>query len=81
METILRVLTLCYHPAIYDDGDCENFELFDAVVKLLKAIEHKTFSEVQRAQEIPNRRFDGVVYFNSSHRWYVKIFQINRCNS
>jgi hypothetical protein len=28
------------------------FELFDAVVKLLKAIEHKTFSEVQRAQEI-----------------------------
>jgi hypothetical protein len=41
--------------AIYDDGDCENFELFDAVVKLLKAIEHKTL--------------------------YVKIFQINRCNS
>jgi hypothetical protein len=38
--------------AIYDDGDCEDFELFDAVVKLLKAIEHKTFSEVQRAQEI-----------------------------
>jgi hypothetical protein len=38
--------------AIYDDGDCENFELFDAVVKLLKAVEHKTFSEVQRAQEI-----------------------------
>jgi hypothetical protein len=38
--------------AIYDDGDCENFELFDAVVKLLKAIEHKTFSEGQRAQEI-----------------------------
>jgi hypothetical protein len=22
--------------AIYDDGDCEDFELFDAVVKLLK---------------------------------------------
>jgi hypothetical protein len=38
--------------AIYDDGDCENFELFDAVVKLLKAIEHNTFSEGQRAQEI-----------------------------
>ena len=38
--------------AIYDDGDCEDFELFDAVVKLLKAIEHKTFREGQRAQEI-----------------------------
>ena len=38
--------------AIFDDGDCENFELFDAVVKLLKAIEHKTFSEGKRAQEI-----------------------------
>jgi hypothetical protein len=34
--------------AIYDDGDCEDFELFDAVVKLLKAIEHKTFSGGQR---------------------------------
>jgi hypothetical protein len=38
--------------AIYDDGDCEDFELFDAVVKLLKAIEHKTFREGKRAQEI-----------------------------
>jgi hypothetical protein len=38
--------------AIYDDGDCENFELFDAVVNLLKAIEHKIFREGQRAQEI-----------------------------
>jgi hypothetical protein len=38
--------------AIYDAGDCEDFELFDAVVKLLKAIEHKTFSEGKRAQEI-----------------------------
>lgn len=38
--------------AAYDDGDCEEFELFDAVVHLLKAIERKTFSESQRAQEI-----------------------------
>jgi len=38
--------------AIYDDGDCEDFELFDAVVNLLKAVERKTFSEGQRAQEI-----------------------------
>lgn len=40
--------------AIYDDGDCEDFELFDAVVNLLETIEHKskTFSESQRAQEI-----------------------------
>jgi hypothetical protein len=31
---------------------CALSELFDAVVKLLKAIEHKTFSEGKRAQEI-----------------------------
>ena len=38
--------------AIYDDGDRENFELFDDVIKLLKAIEHNTFREGQLAQEI-----------------------------
>ncbi|XP_076091645.1 uncharacterized protein LOC143063398 [Mytilus galloprovincialis] len=38
--------------AVYDEGDCEDFELFDSVVKLLNKIESKSLSEGQRAQEI-----------------------------
>lgn len=39
--------------AVYDEGDCcEDFELFDAVIKLLVKFENKSFSEKERAQEI-----------------------------
>ncbi|CAC5424148.1 unnamed protein product [Mytilus coruscus] len=38
--------------AVYDEGDCEDFELFDSVVKLLNKVESKSLSEEQRAQEI-----------------------------
>lgn len=39
--------------AVYDEGDCDDFELFDAVTKFLNAIENnKSFSEGKRAQEV-----------------------------
>lgn len=38
--------------AVYDEGDCEDFELFDAVIKLLSRFESKSSSETERAQEI-----------------------------
>ena len=50
--------------AIFDGGDCENFELFDAIVKLLKAIEHKTFSE-GKAHKKFSEFFICIFYQNS----------------